>query len=189
MLAKVKIALCGDGSVGKTALKNRYMGQEFTGDYLATIGADFAVKDWIYQSPELSNEQEYRFKFYIWDLAGQTHFSAVRSAYYRGSHAVILVYDVTNPKSLKNIFNWLKEIGKHLQLLSLHIFLLANKIDLRASTELAISTSDGEQLAKDMSSTFQLETPISFYETSALTGENVDVVFESLAKMVINKLY
>ena len=161
------------------------MGQGFTGDYLATIGADFAVKDWIYKSPELSNEQEYHFKFYIWDLAGQTHFSAVRSAYYRGSHSVILVYDITNPKSSKSIFNWLKEIENHLQLQSLHIFLLANKIDLRTSSELAKSTSDGEQLAENLSSTFQLEKPISFYETSALTGENVEVVFESLAKMVI----
>ena len=184
MIAKVKITLCGDGNVGKTALKDRYMGQGFSGKYLATIGADFAIKDWIYQSPEQG--QEYHFKYYVWDLAGQTHFSSVRSAYYRGTHVIILIYDVTNPKSFTDIEKWLVEIEKQLQLQTLLIFLLANKIDLRSSEEQSISLSDGEQLAQNLSSTFHLEkTPISYYETSALTGENVDIVFETIAQMVV----
>ncbi len=40
----MKVVLLGDGAVGKTALRERYLGKEFTSSYLMTIGADFAVQ-------------------------------------------------------------------------------------------------------------------------------------------------
>ncbi|MHA2233167.1 MAG: GTP-binding protein, partial [Candidatus Hodarchaeales archaeon] len=68
-----KVALLGDGAVGKTALRNRFLGKEFTGTYTMTIGADFASK--------LLTLEEQELKFQIWDLAGQPRFKAVREAY------------------------------------------------------------------------------------------------------------
>ena len=44
MTLMAKISLCGDGGVGKTSLRKRYVGQGFDTDYLPTIGADFVSK-------------------------------------------------------------------------------------------------------------------------------------------------
>ena len=41
----LKLALLGDGAVGKTNIRRNYLGQGFTKDHLMTIGADFAAAD------------------------------------------------------------------------------------------------------------------------------------------------
>ena len=37
-----KTLLLGDGAVGKTSIRERYMGKGFSGSYSKTVGADFA---------------------------------------------------------------------------------------------------------------------------------------------------
>jgi GTPase SAR1 family protein len=90
-----KICLLGDGGVGKTSLRERFLGKGFQSGYILTIGADFAVQD--------LNIDGQQYKFQIWDLAGQQRFSAVRALYYKGSHGAILVFDNTRPESLYNL--------------------------------------------------------------------------------------
>ena len=104
----MKVCLLGDGAVGKTALRERYLGKEFTSSYLMTIGADFAVQKTLVKDKEV--------KFQIWDLAGQERFNSVRSLYYSGSHGALFVFDVTRPESYQNIINgWLPELKKHIR--------------------------------------------------------------------------
>ncbi|MHA2363393.1 MAG: Rab family GTPase [Candidatus Hodarchaeales archaeon] len=184
MKATVKIVLCGDGAVGKTSLKARYLGDVFTKNYKATVGADFAMKQWTFQM----DSESYLFKFSIWDLSGQTHFSRVRAGYYKGAHAILLLYDITQRRTFNNIKNWMNEIQKHLQITSLLITLLGNKLDLRNESDNSISRNEGEQLAHDLSTQYQLtESPITYFETSALTGENVKLAFETFAKRFIKR--
>ena len=45
MVIHAKLVILGDGSVGKTSLRNKYMGIQFQSDYLPTLGADFASID------------------------------------------------------------------------------------------------------------------------------------------------
>ncbi len=45
MVALAKIVLLGDGSVGKTSIKMSFIGKQFSGKYLPTIGADFVMKE------------------------------------------------------------------------------------------------------------------------------------------------
>mgnify|MGYP000933811186 CR=1 FL=1 len=42
----------------------------------------------------------------IWDTAGQESYRSITRIFYKGSHAVILVYDITNNWSFENIPNW-----------------------------------------------------------------------------------
>lgn len=51
-----------------------------------------------------------RVKLQIWDTAGQERFRTITSTYYRGTHGVIIVYDVTNGDSFANVRRWLEEI-------------------------------------------------------------------------------
>ena len=83
----MKVVLCGDGAVGKTAIRQRYLGKGFQSTYLMTIGADFAVKEVNIKFKETS----YPIKFQIWDLAGQPRFEAVRGLYYAGCLGALMV--------------------------------------------------------------------------------------------------
>ncbi|MCK5409392.1 MAG: GTP-binding protein, partial [Candidatus Heimdallarchaeota archaeon] len=86
-----KIILAGDGAVGKTSIRERYMGKGFQESYLKTIGADFATKK--------IEKNEEQITFQIWDLAGQESYQSVRKSFYKGAIAAIMVFDCQDPKS------------------------------------------------------------------------------------------
>lgn len=178
-----KILLCGDGSVGKTAIRERYLGKGFQSNYMMTIGADFAVKE-ILGSTE--QEEPYSIKCSIWDLSGQLNFKDVRSIYYKGSHAMIMVYDCTNRGSFTNLNFWIDEIKKHTNIGNMVMILIANKTDLREEGKNHVTTAEGEALAKQWASTlFENKWNIPFVETSAKTGENIQEAFDKLGKIFV----
>jgi Ras-related protein Rab-1A len=42
-------------------------------------------------------------KLQIWDTAGQERFRTITSAYYKGAHGIIMVYDLTSDQTFKDI--------------------------------------------------------------------------------------
>ncbi|MHA2366212.1 MAG: Rab family GTPase [Candidatus Hodarchaeales archaeon] len=184
MNVAAKVLLCGDGSVGKTALRERYLGKGFTGQYLTTIGADFAIKE---MSLDVEDEN-YFIKYSIWDLAGQQNFKSVRSLYYTGSHAGILVYDITNRTSFDNIQNWLTEVKNNSRSKQMALILLGNKCDLREELPegACISPEEGQKLAEALSRINNGQTKVPFLETSAKSGVNVTTIFETIGKTLID---
>ncbi|MFW9928226.1 MAG: Rab family GTPase [Candidatus Thorarchaeota archaeon] len=175
-----KVVLCGDGAVGKTALRLRYMGRGFQAKYMMTIGADFALKE-ISVNDGIGNIQTH--KFQIWDLAGQQNFSYVRPLYYMGTHGVLLVYDVTRLSTYENVQSWMGEIVKGIGKKLFPVILIANKIDLRRQADMAISSEEGRELARRISDEdFEGKLKIPYIETSAKTGENVDDAFLKIAE-------
>ncbi|OLS23921.1 MAG: Transforming protein p29 precursor [Candidatus Heimdallarchaeota archaeon LC_3] len=175
----MKICLLGDGAVGKTALRENYLGKNFSSAYLMTIGADYAVA-----KVELSNKKIA--KFQIWDLAGQERFNSVRSLYYAGSHGAIMIFDVTRQYTFTNLEGWLKELKKNLRSGLVPIILLGNKIDLRDIEDSNhLVYTQGVQLAKKLSESYSGESfSIKYMETSAKTGENVKKAFTLLADSI-----
>eukprot|EP00522_Entomoneis_paludosa_P004705 CAMPEP_0172471334 /NCGR_PEP_ID=MMETSP1065-20121228/67765_1 /TAXON_ID=265537 /ORGANISM="Amphiprora paludosa, Strain CCMP125" /LENGTH=279 /DNA_ID=CAMNT_0013229429 /DNA_START=116 /DNA_END=955 /DNA_ORIENTATION=- len=102
----LKIVILGDSGVGKTSLMNRYSTGKFTGQYKATIGADFLTKevvvtDWYGQRHVVTLQ--------IWDTAGQERFQSLGVAFYRGADCAMLTYDLTDPHSLDNLNHWRSE--------------------------------------------------------------------------------
>jgi Ras-related protein Rab-2A len=73
-------------------------------------------------------------KLQIWDTAGQESFKSITRAYYKGSIAAILVYDITSEKSFTDLNNWLYEIKNHSHQ-KIHVVLVGNKKDLSAERE------------------------------------------------------
>lgn len=59
-----------------------------------------------------NNFMQFPSVFFKWDTAGQERFRTITSSYYRGAHGIIIVYDVTDPESFKNVGNWMEEIDK-----------------------------------------------------------------------------
>lgn len=86
---------------------NRYSTGNFTGQYKATIGADFLSKENVVVTD--SYGQRHLVTLQIWDTAGQERFQSLGVGFYRGADACMLVYDITDPQSLDNLDHWRKE--------------------------------------------------------------------------------
>jgi small GTP-binding protein len=171
----MKVLILGDGAVGKTSLRHRYMGRGFKVNYMKTIGADFVVKKLTYGGTAVTLQ--------IWDIAGQDMFASLRSTFYQGAVGALMVYDVTRPDTLENVTKWIAEIRKHHQIEYFPIILIGNKIDLRESIVGCLSTPQGEKLSKTLESELYNDNwRVPFIETSAKTGEKVEDAFVNLSK-------
>jgi small GTP-binding protein len=159
----LKVVVVGDGTVGKTTLIRRYCEGKFHASRVATIGVDFYT-----QRVQLPSGTV---KLSIWDMAGQDHFETVRAGFYRGSLAATLVYDVTTMASLASLKRWRDEV---LQAVRSQAFLMVgNKVDLKRAVQ--------PQLARRAADYFR----VPYLETSALTGEGVNDMFETLATLAM----
>lgn len=175
----MKIVLAGDGAVGKTAIRERYLGKGFSSNYMMTIGADFALKE--------ASIREKSIKFQIWDLAGQPRFGTVRSVYYYGCLGGLLLFDVTRPDTFTNLDSWLEEIFKHNGKGMIPIVLLGNKVDLRDQFPNHISDGQAEEFAEKLSKkTMESGFPVKYMPTSAKTGLNVSAAFDMLGSVYLD---
>ena len=90
-----KLLLIGDSGVGKTCILFRFSDDQFNTSFISTIGIDFKIK-----TVDIDGK---RVKLQIWDTAGQERFHTITTSYYRGANGIMMVYDITNPKSFDNI--------------------------------------------------------------------------------------
>ena len=154
-----KYIIIGDGGVGKSNLLLRYSHGQFNPEYQVTIGVEFGLKD-----VDIGNNT---FRIQIWDTAGQENFKSITRSYFKNSICAIICYDITRKDSFDNVTSWIEDCKSNCYK-SVHMVLVGNKTDL--NDKRVVSTDEGKELADKFG--------ISFYETSAKTGENVNKVFE-----------
>ena len=164
-----KLILGGEGGVGKTSMVHRFVEDAFQTDYKSTIGTSIMKKECDFQGLDS------KVRFVIWDLAGQAQFKRVRQTYLSNAEAGILVYDVTRKDTFESLENWFKEIRSVSQTISL--ILVGNKTDLEDKR--VVSTKEGEDLAQKLN--------LSYIETSAKTGANINDAFKMLALQMIKR--
>lgn len=169
-----KVVLLGEGAVGKSTIRERYLGIDFRQAYLQTIGADYTIKEQSYENSSTTLQ--------IWDLAGQQGFSNIRDSYYKGTDGIILIFDVTNPKTAERLSDWILEVKRNIRKKSLPIILVGNKIDLRNGNNKAITYEKGLEISKKLSKSFN--TDIKYIESSAKTGKGVEDIFEVIAGLI-----
>jgi Ras-related protein Rab-1A len=161
-----KILLLGDSEVGKSCFLMRYADNVFVDNYITTIGLDYKLKYVQLDSGQVIKVQ-------LWDTAGQDRYRTIAKNYYKGSHGILLLYDVTKTSSFENIREWIKDIREEVYEKAI-IFLIGNKIDKK--DQIKIKTEDAEKLAEEFN--------IPFFEASAKSGENVDEIFKALYKKI-----
>ena len=118
------------------------------------------------------------FKLQLWDTAGQERFrKSMVQHYYRNVHAVVFVYDMTNPSSFDSLHSWIEECDHHN--LSMHIprILVGNKLD--EVGHIAIDTN--------LAQTFADRYNMPLFETSAKDDDKSNHV-ESIFMTVAYKL-
>ncbi|MHA2295669.1 MAG: Rab family GTPase [Candidatus Hodarchaeales archaeon] len=177
----IKIILAGDGAVGKTSLRIRYLGLGFNAQYIETIGADFALK--------MENVSGKNIKFQIWDLAGQPRFRSVLATYYTGARGALLVFDVTRRDTYENLISWIKEIWKHNGYGIIPIIILGNKNDLRNEISDCVDKLEALNFCRELSKkTKEKNFEIRYLDTSAKTGLNVSKAFQTLGEVYFDSI-
>jgi len=162
-----KIALIGDSSTGKTALSKCFikgpLNQEI--HYLITVGLDFFTK--------IIECDGNLIKLQIWDTAGQERYQSLTTSYLKGVHGCIIVFDVTKRYTFESVKNWIK-LFTEFNNYKTNIVIVGNKID---KTDRVISNNEAQN--------FCVENNLSYFETSAITGENVFNSFQCIAYKVL----
>ncbi len=164
-----KVCLLGDFAVGKTSLVRRFVYNRFDDKYLSTIGVKVSRKT--VNVPH--HDQIMALTLMLWDLAGSEEFSAMRASYLRGAAGGILVCDLTRPETLNSLFSYVEDLSRLNP--KARLILAANKHDL----------VDQHQLSETEIATAADQLNISYYLTSAKTGNDVESLFRQLGRQLI----
>ncbi|TXT64698.1 MAG: Small GTP-binding domain protein [Promethearchaeota archaeon] len=162
-----KIAILGDGGVGKSTMLQRLITNEFIPCQM-TIGTDFKMYD-----VQVNNTL---IKLQLWDLAGEDRFRFLIGSYCRGASGVLLCYDITRYITFKNLDKWYSIAKENAD--DPVVILVGGKKDLEFKRTVP------EDLGQQYKEQYQLDY---FFETSSKSGVNNKLIFETLAKAIAEK--
>jgi small GTP-binding protein len=171
-----KVAIIGEGGVGKTTLLHRYMNGKFNNHMDMTVGVEFFTKRFAMNHIVGS--------LLIWDLGGQDQFKSLMPGYLEGSEGIILVYDLSRLITLLKLHKWieiLKKINVPLDG-SIPILLVGCKKDLLESCD-----EINDQRKEYIDEIYSECAIMKYIETSALKNENVSLPFDTLIDYYLSK--
>ena len=157
----IKCVIIGDASVGKTSIIQKYLKKEIDNTN-TTLGAVF----WTFNHKNI--------KINMWDTAGQERYLGLIPMYTRNADIILFTFDLTNGDSFENLKKWMNKIDECSigYKIPVRIF-IGNKKDrilFRKITELDIKNFlIINNVKKDY-----------FFESSALTGENINEIFNKV---------
>ena len=111
------------------------------------------------------------FQFNLWDLSGDPVYAEVRNEFFKESQALILMYDVTKPRTFQNLDNWLKEAQRSGGE-TLPIYVVGTKADL--DDRRSVQKAEAERWT-------QSKNAAGYYETSAKENNGFLRIFREMA--------
>jgi len=177
----IKLLALGDSGVGKTTFLYRYTDGKYIEEFISTVGIDFREKRVVYhgKNPDGSKQTRgQRVHLQLWDTAGQERFRSLTTAFFRDAMGFLLMFDLTHEESFVNVRSWLSQLQTHAYCEDPTIVLIGNKSDLEDRR--VVEKSAAKQLADTLG--------IKYFETSALTGENVNEAVDALLEQVMEQM-
>ena len=166
-----KITLIGDSGVGKTSIIGRFITGFFTEEIDSTLGVNYSQKIYEKNGKKISLN--------LWDTAGQEKYRSLGKNFYKDSYIIIIVYDITNKNSFKNIKEiWYPDtqsFGEKIKIIAL----AGNKKDKYEEEE--VSDEEGSSYAKEIKA--------NFFLVSANSGEGISTMFQTLADNLFDKKF
>lgn len=160
----LKIVTLGESATGKTCIIRRFVDNCFYEKVVATMGIDFCYRNISVYGRE--------FRLKVVDTVGQERFLSLAPFYLRDADGILLVFDVTNKCSFE------ESIPKMLKLIhpedAMRMILVGNKAD--AAGRRKVTRKQAEEFAANLG--------VLYFETSAVTGQNIHEVFEEITKVI-----
>ena len=151
----------GESYAGKTSIMKRFSYDIFNEDYKYTVGLDFHEIEVL-----INNEKK---KLLLYDTSGDEKFRCLIPQYFSDSQIIIIVYDISNKDSFKNVINLINMIDNKTKENAI-ITLVGNKKDLENIRQ--VSTKEAEAFAR--------QKGFLFHEVSSKTGEKIKELFENM---------
>ena len=128
-----KVVLIGNSGVGKTSLFKKITTGQFSEKNISTIGMDKKTLNLEIEVNQDNQIVKKEVNVSLVDTAGEERFRSITKNYFKESDGILLLYDVTNKETFKNVEGWIDSIheslGNHNNSKYL-IFLIGNKTDL-----------------------------------------------------------
>uniref|UniRef100_A0A0R3WZU2 Ras-related protein Rab-14 n=1 Tax=Hydatigena taeniaeformis TaxID=6205 RepID=A0A0R3WZU2_HYDTA len=166
-----RFILIGDSTVGKSSLLQYFCEGKLSSFAEPTVGVDFSTRNIV-----LSNGTVIKLR--LWDTAGQEKFKSIARSYYRNAVGALLIFDITNHTSFEHVMGWYEDAATNMKCQSPAFLLCGQKSDLENQRE--VSRMEAEALAQTLG--------ISYIETSALQGQNVEAAFKALTETVYQQM-
>ena len=122
------------------------------------------------------NGQEQEILAKIWYGPGKERFYSIAQTFYRECHGFAIVFNISDLQTFHNVQFWLEQINSKVEMM-LPKFLIGNMVDREEKRE--ISKDDCEE--------FAYANGLNYFETSALTGEGINEVFNELLLQAFRK--
>lgn len=168
-LQHFKVAVVGNGAVGKSSIIRRLCETGFKDAYKQTLGLDFYTKK--LKLPNSNTEVSLQ----VWDIGGQQLGGKMIDNYLSNSDAICCVYDVTNIASLRDVEDWKECITRVFQgKKAPRMVLVGNKIDLphRQVTD---------EMHAEVAATYGMDS----YLVAAISGEKICTMFTKIAASLV----
>ena len=157
-----KLIIAGDSGVGKSCMLLRFTDDTYTPHYIFTTGKNKTI--------DINNK---KVKLEVWDTMGQLN-KILTNSHYRGAHAYVVAFDITDQVSFGNVKQSIQEIKRYARK-DVPILIVGTKSDL--VSQRAVETDAARAYAKSIG--------CHYIETSAKNGINIDEAFATLANTVL----
>lgn len=163
-----KISFLGNDGVGKTTLSTNNLQPIFDMETKQTVGCELLHK--------VITITGLKIKFQCWIIPVNEQFKSLIPSYILGSGVIVLMYDITNFNTLISLNKFTQTIkAKHPEV---PIILVGNKLDLVEHRD--VPKESVIDIAKE-------NNLVAYYEISSKTGENVEELFDLIAKVILKK--
>lgn len=156
-----KVVFVGDTNVGKTSLIYAQNGIEDSTQNTVTASSISCTVN--------CDGQDVNFS--AWDTAGQVNYRCLVPMFVRGAEIAVIVFSMNDNETFQNVQNWLEFLEENCT--PKKIYLVGNKNDLEHN----VKEEEFEEFASTQS--------YKFFYTSATTKEGVDVLFEEIARGIL----
>ncbi len=164
---RLRFVIIGPSGVGKSNCVSKYTKNTFSQDHDITIGVDFMRKNIIVDN--------YQIELQIWDCAGLRAFKTITNIYFSKSAAALCVFDLSVHDSLIDIEEFIQD-AKSLCPNYAIVALIGNKKDL--PRKISIETAQE----------FAIKHNIVYFEVSSKTGENIEMMFTEITRLILQKI-
>ncbi|MGD9396694.1 MAG: Rab family GTPase [Candidatus Thorarchaeota archaeon] len=185
-IVECKALLLGEDGVGKESLKAKAnvvpitLEDEFLSEHI--FGAVIEGKN-------------HRIDLRVWSFDLAVKAKVQRKEFYKNSQVLMIVYSASDRWSFESIDFWLREATLSTEEMP-PIVIVANKIDLRSeagedSGDEPVGHDEGFKFAEELAQRYGKDDvlhPVAFIETSCVTGEGVEEVFNTAAQLFENTI-
>lgn len=199
-----KLVCIGDSGCGKSSLTIRLCEGRFSPHHDVTIGVEFGSRlvpvgpphtkpssstapasnsDGLPDPPrDTSSTPQKHMKLSLWDTAGQETYKSVTRSYFRGASGALLVFDLSRKQTFQHVTDWLNDL-RQIAEPDIVVILVGNKADLaqQDDNKREVTKEEAEEWAKR-------NGVMEYVETSAKSGENVEMAFMRVAERIYQNI-